>query len=153
MFGAAQPIYTARPILADGAADPLARRLVVIPGAALVRTPSAEALAPPPARPWGGVRAPFAKCAPATAYARNALIRAAGNIISAGKRHPVIVRECAGLARLVHAGLLSEGELRAVVTGAAMRAGKEDAREINSCIAWGLAHPSAGKLPEPRDVR
>ena len=84
---------------------------------------------------------------------RGALVRVAANIMAAGKRHPVIVRECAALARFVRAMLLSETVMRGVVMEAARRAGKEDEAEIARCIAWGLANPSTGKLPEARRGR
>ena len=66
----------------------------------------------------------------------------------ASKRHPTIISECRGLARLVSAGLLLESDLRAVVLKAAEAAGKDDEEEINRCIAWGLANPSNGAVPE-----
>ncbi len=46
VFGAVQPIYTAAPVMTDGAPDPLPRRLIVIPGAALVTVPSPSELNP-----------------------------------------------------------------------------------------------------------
>ncbi len=123
----------------------------MVPGPALVTAPSAEALAPPrrlpnPEAPSLAHRGEHR----AERYARVTLERAAVNIARADKRHPCIVRECAGLACLVHAGLLAEAAMRAVVMEAARRAGKEDEAEIARCIAWGLANPSTGKLPELR---
>lgn len=142
VFGAAQPIYTAAPLMAAGLPDPLPERIVVIPGEPMILAPSALELAPPakpvsPGPPLAGNR-----------YALAALTRAAANIATAEKRHPRIIAECRGLARLVHAGLLTESALRAIVMEAARRAGKQDETEIASCIAWGLANPSTGKIPE-----
>ncbi len=153
LFGAAQPIYTAAPVMAGGAIDPLATRIAVISGRALL-TAGAIPPHPPPRTPAPGEIHALAGSHRAEhlsgRYAHAALIRAATNIATADKRHPCIIRECTGLARLVHAGLLAESAMRAVVTEAARRAGKEDGSEISSCIAWALAHPSTGKLPEAR---
>lgn len=118
VFGAAQPIYTAAPVMAGGAPDPLPQRIVVMPGAAIVQAPSASALAAPP-RPQAAAYQPVGGT---SRYVLAALSRAAANIASADKRHPCIVAECRGLARLVHAGLLDESALRAVVMEAARRA-------------------------------
>ena len=50
VFGAAQPIYTAAPVMAEGQADPIPARLALLPGAPMVTVPTPEALAPPPRR-------------------------------------------------------------------------------------------------------
>jgi hypothetical protein len=146
VFGAAQPIYTAGPVMAGGTSDPLPERTVVISGEGVVRTPSAAALGPQ-RRPVAPAHQPISG---GSRYALAALTRAAANIASADSRHPCIIEECRGLARLVHAGLLTKSAFRAVVTEAARCAGKEDEAEIESCIAWGLANPGTGKTPEPR---
>lgn len=145
VFGAAQPIYTAAPLMAGGAPAPLAERIIVVSGEPLVNAPSPEALTPPPRpRPGTGPTRPQ----DVSRYVEAALIRAAAAIANAPKRHPRIIAECRGLARLVRARLLAESAMRAVVTEAARRAGKEDADEIGACLAWGLANPSTGELPE-----
>ena len=158
VFGAAQLVYTAAPVMAGGAPDPLPERLVVVPGAPMVKVPAPDRLAPPPRRLGGGagaVGAPAAVGADTVTdrYVRAALVRAAANILAADRRHPAIVRECAGLARLVQAGRLSEAALRAVIVSAAARAGKEDAGEIEACVAWGLAQACAGGLVGARHGR
>jgi hypothetical protein len=48
VYSAAQLIYTAAPIVAPGATDPIGNRLIVMPGFEVVQAPSAETLAPPP---------------------------------------------------------------------------------------------------------
>jgi hypothetical protein len=146
VFGAAQVIYTAAPIVADGGGDPLPERLTVLPGIACVPVPLPEMLAAPPRRAAAQVH--LAGHLSANRYARAALVRAADRILRADKRHPAIVAECCSLARLVHAGMLAEGDLRAVIERAAQAAGKDDIDEISSCIAWGLAHASEGNVPE-----
>jgi hypothetical protein len=143
VFGAAQVIYTAAPLVANGAVDPLPTRLAVLPGHATVSVPPPEVFAQRAVTSqWPSVGSPYAG-----RYTRAALVRAADRIMHAERRHPVIVSECRGLARLVHAGLLAEAELRSVVARAALAAGKDDAVEIGSCITWGLTHPSEGAIP------
>ena len=146
VFRPAQVIYTAAPVVADGAIDPLPQRLVTLPGAACVSVPAPSELAPPPRPSAPSLR--LVSHLSANRYARRALVHAADRIIRAEKRHPTIIAECCGLARLVHAGMLAESELRAVIERAAAAAGKDDAEEISSCIAWGLARPSEGRVPE-----
>jgi hypothetical protein len=146
VFGAVQPIYSAAPVF-EGMADPLPHRLLALPGAPLVPVPSPAALAPsprPPAPP------PVLHPIQGGRYVRAALERAAGRIATAEKRHPAIVAEARGLARLVRAGLLDEKQMSAVLTAAAEAAGKDDADEIAACIAWGLDNPSPGPVPELR---
>ena len=145
VFGAAQPIYTARPVMAGDGIDPIPDRLTPLPGQPTLTVPTPAELAPPPRHP-----APVKEIHPgnATRYVRAALVKAADRIMHASKRHPTIIAECRGLGRLVSAGLLSEGDLRAVVLAAAENAGKDDRDEIEKCIAWGLAHPSGAAVPE-----
>ena len=145
VFGAAQPIFTAAPVFVPGMADPLPTRLLSLPGHDLVPVPPPEMLAPPTRRPAPAIRLhPM----PLARYARAVLESAAGRIITAGKRHPVIVSEARNLARFVRAGWIAEGYVRAVLTRAAEHAGKTDLREIARCIDWGLNHPSDAPLPE-----
>jgi len=151
IFSAAQVIYTAAPLIADGAVAPLPVRMSVLPGATSVPVPPPEALAAPPRPAASPLRLPGRLSA--GRYARAALVRAADRTMRADKRHPVVISECCGLARLVDAGMLAESELREVVERAARAAGKDDADEIASCIAWGLAHPSEGRVPEMANGR
>ena len=148
VFGAVQPIYTSAPVFAPGMVDPLPARLVALDGRPVVDVPTVAELAPVP---------PPVRVAPAfmprpgagPAYARRALVRAVDRITGGGARHPAIVSEARSLARLIPTGLLTEGELRAVLHAAARQAGKDDAAEVESCIVWGLANPfSNGRLPE-----
>jgi hypothetical protein len=146
VFGAAQVIFTAAPIIADGAFDPLPVRLAMLPGAQTVQVPSPT---PVPDRPCP--TAPPLRLAgrlSADRYVRGALVRAADRIMRAELRHPAILAECRGLARFVRAGLLTESDLRAVIGRAAQAVGKDDEAEIASCVAWGLLHPSAGMALE-----
>lgn len=47
VYGAVQPIFTARPVFLGGAVDPLPHRLAELPGRAVVDVPAPELLAPP----------------------------------------------------------------------------------------------------------
>ena len=145
VFNAAQPIFTAAPVLAEGVADPIPVRLVLLPGEPVVNVPRAEELAPPPRAEGPPLQV---HAGHVDRYARAALVKAADRIKNASKRHPTIISECRGLARLVSAGMLTESDLRAVVLEAAKAAGKDDRDEIKNRIAWGLANPSNGKVPE-----
>jgi hypothetical protein len=147
----AQPIYTAAPVFAPGRTEHLRSRLTLFPGEDWLNCPSAEDLADPPAKPQTPPER-IARGRHANAYVDAALADAANAIIDAGegKRHDKVIAESRNLARLVAAGLLSEKDLTEVVTRAAERAGKVDAEEIASCIAWGIANPSKAKLPEAR---
>lgn len=141
VFGAVQPIYTAAPVLAPGMTDPLPMRMLMLPGQPVVVAPAPELLAPPPSRrpPRYTVAIPER----AGAYVRAALVRAAHRISTTQHpgRHPAIVGETARLARFIGPGLLTEGDIAAVVGEAARQAGKDDDREVSAAIAWGLAHP------------
>jgi len=153
VFGSAQPIYTAAPIFAPGVLEHLPQRIALWPGGQWLQCPSAEELAPPPPKPQPPPEA-IATPAKAEPYVRKALERAADAILSAGegKRHSTIAAEARSLARFVDANLLRAADVRSVLTRAAECAGKTDADEIASCIAWGLANPSNGALPEARNA-
>lgn len=146
VFSAAQVIYTAGPVLADGAADPLPARLVRLPGVDELQCPAPEALAPPvkPVAPPVRLSADGAG-----RYARKAVRSAVTRILTAPKRHPVILSEARGLARLVHGGLLPESDMRQAIHAAAAERDKP-ADEIDAVIAWALLHPANGAMPELR---
>ncbi len=140
IFGAAQLIYTAKPLFAPGAAEHLALRITAIEGEAAVRVPSVAALAPP-----SRLTAPLAYTARvnkdrlAFGALRNAVARVSG--ASVGSRHPTLVAEACKLARLVEANLLTSAEMRSSLVAAAALTGKPD-QEVMSVIDWALTHPS-----------
>ena len=144
VFGAAQPIYTAAPVFADGAAEHLPCRLLALPGHATVATPDTATLAPPPRMPPAPPPAHAGG-----AYALAALVRAAARIGSAseGNRHNTAKGAAWGLARLVRAGLLTEGEVVRTI-GSALAAAGKDAAEGEAVAAWAVAHRRDGTLPE-----
>lgn len=148
LFRVAQLNYTAAPLFAPGATDPLPARLLRIQGAsAVIRAPSAEALAPPP-RPVAPVR-PVSPGS-GSRYALAALTRAISTITSRGEgdRHPTALAEAWGLARLVKAGLLTESEVTRAIDGALCQAGKPRG-EGAAIAAWAIRQRGdSGTLPE-----
>ncbi|MBI0435421.1 hypothetical protein [Roseomonas sp. KE0001] len=148
LFRPAQLNYTAAPLFAPGATDPLPARLLRIQGtSAIIQAPSAEALAPPP-EPVAPVR-PVSPGS-GSRYALAALTRAISTISSRGEgdRHPAAVAEAWGLARLVKAGLLTESEVTRAIDGALCQAGKPKG-EGAAIAAWAIRQRTdSGTLPE-----
>jgi hypothetical protein len=147
IFRTVQPIYTAAPVFAAGAPDHLPQRMVMLPGANAVEVPSPDELMPPVPRP----RAPMPRPGDMGAgpYAWAALRGAAARILNAGigQRHRTILQEGRALARFIEAGLIGECDVFEVLRSAAQAVGKPD-DEIESVIAWSMAHPSTARLPE-----
>ena len=147
VFRAAQPIYTAAPMFADGTVDHLPQRLMVLPGTQLVAVPPLEIIGP---KKRAFVRrSPAAGATGAARYAFAALTNAAVRIRQAGvgQRHPTILREARGLARFVAAGLLTESTIAEVLRSSGQDTGKPK-NEIDAIITWAIEHPSAAILPE-----
>ena len=146
VFRTAQLIYTAAPIFAPGAHDPIPHRIAELPGHPVVTMPSPDALAPPPPRPAPPMPKPTD--AGAGRYAFAALVNAASRVQRAGigQRHDTILREARGLARFVNHGLLNQQDVAATLRGAGANAGKP-VDEIESLITWAIAHPSGAALP------
>ena len=148
VFGAAQIIYTALPVFAGGAADPLPQRLIVVAGKPYVRVPPAASLMHPKREP--AVRASsFGAYAPinpgaSSRYSAAALNRATARVARAheGDRHSTLLTEARGLTLLVGRRVLTERAVAVALTGAAELAGlpSEEAADL---IAWALAHPRA----------
>lgn len=149
LFRAAQLNYTAAPIFEAIAVDPLPQRLAWLPGQARsISAPSAAELAPPPPRTAGEPRKLNAESS--SRYALAALTSACTAIRrqSEGTRHPTAVSEAWGLARLVKAGLLTEGEVTRAIDGALQDVGKPEG-EGAAIVAWAVAQRGdSGKLPE-----
>lgn len=147
VFRAAQVIYTAAPVFAEGHADHLPGRIAEVPGMDQVTVPPAEALQPPPRPPANELprRGDTRAASYAFAALRNSTMRI--SIAQHPHRHDTIIRETCSLARLVRAGLLPAGDIRRAVADAAAHAGKPD-DEIDLAITWALANPSTSPLPE-----
>jgi hypothetical protein len=113
----------------------------------MVPMPSPGALAAPSPRP--PVPIPKPTDAGAGRYAFAALTNAAVRIRQAceGHRHDTLLREARALARLVVAGLLTEGDLSGVLRGAGVDAGKPE-EEIDKIVAWAMDHASPMALLE-----
>jgi hypothetical protein len=151
VFRAAQPIYTAAPAFAGGAADPLPVRLALLPG-------EREAVEVPPA----AALAPVRRVAPPAArteqrgsrYADAALARAA-EAIRRGEagRHVVAVREALGMARLIRAGLLGESAVTRAFADALDVPSRNMAKgEAGNLVAWGLAHADDREPRRPAEA-
>lgn len=139
IFRPAQVIYTGAPIFADGRGDHLPHRIVTLPGAAGVVTPSPASLTPPPPRPPRSL--PGAADANAARYAFAALRNAAARVAAAGNgdRHPTVLREAGALARFVRAGLLTAAVVKQALEDAAQQVGKPEG-EAASVVDWALDH-------------
>jgi hypothetical protein len=147
VFGAAQPIYTAAPVFVPGIRDHLPQRIVELPGKPVVAVPSLEepkAPARPATHDRTGLRQGSAR---ADLYVRGALRRAANRIAGADRRHPAILSEACGLARLVHAGLLTKSAMKSVLWQAAQKAGKVDESETDRLVEYGMDHAETTPLP------
>ena len=143
-FRPVQVIYTAAPILADGATDPLPHgRLHFATGRSTVEVPAPHNLAPPARRAMPAF-APTATSLPSARYGAAALARAAANIMAQpeGGRHETAVAEAWGLARLVKAGAVTASDVTRVIEGALRNAGKPDG-EGEAIAAWALAQRGA----------
>jgi hypothetical protein len=142
-FRPAQVIYTAGPILADGATDPLPNGRLHLAAGRPVEVPAPHHLAPPPRRAMPAHR-PTATALPSARYGAAALARAAATIASQGEgsRHETAVAEAWGLARLAKAGAVTASDVTRVIEGALRHAGKPDG-EGEAIAAWALAQRGA----------
>jgi hypothetical protein len=147
VFSGAQVIYTAAPVIPGENPDPVPARLLRLHRGDSLRCPSSAALAPPPHPPARAMGVVNSRAS--SAYARAALVDAARRILSADKRHPCIVGEARGLARLVVAGVLPEQDMRRTLHDAAACRGKP-AEEVDAAIEWALNNPSSSIVPEVR---
>jgi hypothetical protein len=142
VFGAAQLIYTAAPLFASGAVDPLPSRLAVLFGAhEEVAVPDPAALVPPPPSRPRPPPPPGDPCA--ASYAAGALAAIAARVLRAprGTRHDTIILAARRLAELEHARLVTAEEVEQLLVAAARGAGLEadgrDAeREVGAILAW-----------------
>jgi hypothetical protein len=140
VFSPAQITYTAAPLFAVGAVDPVPNRLMLFAGARnLVPVPAIAALVPP--RPAIPSRRTPANGDPGTGqYGFAALAAATSRVARApdGLRHPTLLTEARGLARLVAHRLLTKRAVTEALAGAAAMAGLP-AAEAAAAIAWALA--------------
>ncbi len=145
VFRPAQVIYTAPPLFDAGVSDPLAERLIMMAGRLdEVQVPSESALAPPARKT--AIRGPAIGAAGESRYGSAALISATARVARAGQgaRHPTLLAEAMGLARLVARGLLSENTVIRALGGAAEMVGLPEVEAANA-ITWALAHPGSDR--------
>jgi hypothetical protein len=128
-FRAAQPIFTAAPIF-EGRADPLPRRLVMLPGAECVAVPSAELLRKPPPAPVRATRFENADGGAALAWATREIARA-----REGARHDTAIRIAGWLAAKARRGEVPPSAIASAITAGLVAAG-EDAREGEAIAAY-----------------
>lgn len=147
VFTANQPIYTAAPLFAAGAADHLPRRLLLVPG-------TIEVVAPPSADlvPKARSATPHRPRLPARGdrYTLAALAQAAVRVAAAaeGQRHATALTEACSLVRFVREGLLTKADLSVALGDALRRAGKEGAEvEAAAIVAWVCRLRPAGEAP------
>ncbi|ONG47970.1 hypothetical protein BKE38_22390 [Pseudoroseomonas deserti] len=151
LFRPAQVNYTAAPVFADGAQDPLDGRLAWLRGEhRYIAAPSASELAPPPKPPVDQYRAAaVTSTGNGSRYAMAALAKACSLIRqqSEGTRHPTAVAEAWGLARLVRAKLLTKDEVVRAIGLALLDVGKPEA-EGKAIAEWAIAQRTdTGTLP------
>jgi hypothetical protein len=147
VFRPAQLIFTAAPIFAGGAVDPLPCRIATVGRPhRIVAVPSPTALIPPARRK--PTPPPTRADTRANRYAFRVLSSAVTRIAGAqGRCHLTLVSEALRLSRLINRGLLSESDVRAALTGA-VRMGRtnqparddEAPPEVEKVVAWTLAH-------------
>jgi hypothetical protein len=152
-FRPVQCCYTAAPRLADGAADPVPDRLVVLPGDPLVPIRPLPPLPPPrerlgpPGSPWSGpVPAAGSR---SDAYRDAALAGIERELTRAGEgqRHHVLI---AAATRLFELGSLSDGWIAGYIRDAARvlngRGTREiDADEVDELLGWARAQATSGR--------
>jgi len=140
IFGAATLIYTASPIFADGAADPLPHRMVTLPGRPVVTPPSAAALAPPPPRPtptaWYSTRGGEVR-------RLAALIRHVATTPE-GERHRALYWAACRVGEMAAAGNVSPTSAADALVQAAMAAGGQDQRKAEATAHDGIARGMNG---------
>lgn len=140
-FRTVQPIYTAAPLFAPGASDPLRERLALVPGARDVVPVPAPAMLRPvrlllPTPP----RSVTGEGAVARFDALAAVVRNAGE----GERHHKLRWAAERAKELVAAGFIGEAAARDALVAAAMAAGGRDERNARMTAEWGLKRGPRG---------
>jgi hypothetical protein len=131
-FRAAQPIYTAAPIF-EGRADPLPRRLALLPGVDAVAVPAPELLRRPPPAPPRPMRAgDSSDGAAAPAWATREIAKQ-----REGARHDTAIRIAGWLAGKARRGEVPASAIANAITAGLIAAGKK-AKEGEAIAAYVL---------------
>jgi len=117
-FRAAQPLYIAAPIF-EGRADPLPRRLVMLPGAECVAVPSPALLRKPPPAPVRATRFENADGGAALAWATREIARQ-----REGARHNTALRMAGWLAAKARRGEVPASAIASAIAEGLVAAGK-----------------------------
>ena len=138
IFSAAQCIYTAAPVLADGVVDPVPERIIRLPGTAVVQVPSPAALAPPP--PPRMVSSATAQTA---ADRIERIIERQIHRVSCapdGSKHPTLRAAARTIGGVIAQTNLSESSVIQKLVSAAKQAGAECLDTAEDTAAWGIAN-------------
>jgi hypothetical protein len=131
-FRPAQPIYAAAPIF-EGCADPLPRRLVMLPGAECVAVPAPALLRKPPPVPLRPARIrDSGDGAAALAWVTREIARQ-----REGARHDTAIRIAGWLANKARHGAVPASAIANAITAGLVAAGK-DAKEGEAIAAYVL---------------
>jgi hypothetical protein len=144
IFRPAQPIYTAGPVIASGAVDPMPKRLVTLSGAEVVEAPAPEALALP-ARQTAASRR-FSSVASLTTFEgrqcvdrmiANALLRV--RTAAHGDKHRTLRAAAVTIGGLIDAAGISGADAHRQLLDAVTAAGALDLKKAAKTAEWGLS--------------
>ena len=144
-FRTVQPIYTAVPLFAAGAVDPLPERLALVPGAREAVPVPAPAMLRPVARmlPAMTIRGALGISKGGGTDRFAALVRVV-RTASEGERHGKLLWAARAAKELVDEGVIGEAAARNALVEAAMQAGGSDERNARKTAEWGLKHGPRG---------
>ena len=137
-FRPVQVIYTATPIFADGAADPLPCRLLTVPGPAAM-PPPLEVYRPPPPPPPGAAMRHWTNDDPERTVARfAALLRTVAAAVE-GSRHCTLYWAACRAGELFATGDLGRAAAADALAHAAMSGGGKDVVNARKTASAGIA--------------
>jgi hypothetical protein len=136
-FRPVQVTYTAAPLFAEGAADPLPSRLLTVPGPPACPPPLDGYRRPPP--PFGGWEGHTSAGHPDRAVSRFAGLLRTVALAPEGQRHPTLYWAACRAGELVAAGELGREAAAEALAGAAMDGGGRDERNAARTAVAGIA--------------
>ncbi|WP_043367503.1 hypothetical protein [Belnapia sp. F-4-1] len=137
-FRPVQVIFTAAPIFADGAVDPLPSRLLAVPGPAAA-PPSLEKYRRPPPPPPGAVMRRWGNGGQEKTVARFAALLRTVAGAAEGTRHCTLYWAACRAGELVMAGELVRAAAADALADAAMQGGGKDAVNARKTASAGIA--------------